>query len=120
MTHVPSSFVQDGDFGFGVKVRVVTENGTSGLLVRNMLLPSRRISPLNFEANGIVIHAPGFEFTPANVVGKYIVKYIYIYSFNMNGRRTHGLIHYIPYNRGIQWTKTRRFGSNKRQVHHVT
>jgi hypothetical protein len=71
LTHVPSSFVQDGDFGFGVKVRVITDNGTSGLLLRNMLLPSRRVSALNFQADGLVIHAPGFEFTPANIVEEF-------------------------------------------------
>ncbi len=71
MTHVPSSFVQDGDFGYGVKLRVITDNANTGLILKNLILSTRKLSAVDFKSDATIFHAPGYQFTPANVVAEF-------------------------------------------------
>lgn len=71
MTHAPSSFVQDGDFGYGVKLRVITDNANTGLILKNLILSTRRLSAVEFKYDALVFHAPGYQFTPNNVVEEF-------------------------------------------------
>lgn len=71
LTHVPSSFVQDGDFGYGVKLRVITDNANTGLILKNLILSTRKLSAVDFKCDATIFHAPGYQFTPANVVAEF-------------------------------------------------
>ncbi|KAL9646815.1 hypothetical protein ABK040_013677 [Willaertia magna] len=75
LSHVPNSFSQDGCFGAGNQitclVRVVTDNSVSGLFLKNMILPIRKIVPTQYHYETLILHAPGFQFVPTSVVEEF-------------------------------------------------
>lgn len=72
MSHVPALFVQDGTAG-QVALRVVTDNGVAGLFLKHLVDSSAvKQKPVDFKFDTLVLHAPGYQFTPARIVGMYM------------------------------------------------
>ncbi|KAG2385515.1 hypothetical protein C9374_003330 [Naegleria lovaniensis] len=75
LSHTPNSFTQDGAFGSSNQhsclIRVVTDNSVSGLFLKNMILPIRKTAPSAFSYDSLILHAPGFQFIPPQVVEEF-------------------------------------------------
>ncbi|EFC42797.1 predicted protein [Naegleria gruberi] len=75
LSYAPNSFTQDGCFGSANQntclVRVVTDNSVSGLFLKNMILPTRKLDSSVFKYDSLVLHTPGFQFVPTHVVQEF-------------------------------------------------
>ena len=75
LSYAPATFTQDGCFGSANQttclVRVVSDNSVSGLFLKNMILPTRNIDSSLFKYDSLILHAPGFQFVPSQVVEEF-------------------------------------------------
>eukprot|EP01027_Heterolobosea_sp_BB2_P008956 GEZU01013269.1.p1 GENE.GEZU01013269.1~~GEZU01013269.1.p1 ORF type:complete len:559 (-),score=163.21 GEZU01013269.1:266-1942(-) len=75
LSNVPSSFVFDAAVGSSpateTTLRVVTDDPISGIYLNHMLLKVPKRKAVEFKDEAIILHCPGYRFTPTRIVEEF-------------------------------------------------